>query len=82
MRDHKTIAAGIDPRSLGLPASTVRSWRARNSIPGWAWAALSRLGVAGLEELALGADRIGHRALVIHSPGVFGNNVKTEGEQA
>jgi hypothetical protein len=82
MRSHKTIASGIDPKTLGLPASTVRSWRSRNSIPGWAWAALARTGIADLEELAMGADRVGHHALVIHRPEDFVHSVKTEGEQA
>jgi hypothetical protein len=42
---------------LGVRAiQTVRAWKARNSIPGQYWLAMSLLGLATLSELAEGAS--------------------------
>lgn len=61
MRDHSTIVREFGAQALGraltnqgleVSATTPQRWADRDSIPGEYWAALDRLGIATLRELA------------------------------
>ena len=62
MRTHSQIVkdAGTDAlperASIAVSIHTVRSWRARDSIPGPYWQSLVDAGLATLDELAAAAD--------------------------
>lgn len=65
MRTHSAIVRAIGAAALArllteqgveVGTSTPQRWADRNSIPGEYWAALDRLNVASLHELAAAAD--------------------------